>query len=62
MCVELRGFSLVYKCVFLGGDWSVCVSVCVCAAADARAGAEEEQKWETTEDGRRAVDVQCSHP
>lgn len=34
----------------------------LCAAADASAGAEEEQKWKKTEDGRRTVDVQCSHP
>lgn len=32
----------------------------MCAAA--RAGAQRTEKWEKTEDGRGAVDVQCSHP
>lgn len=49
----------VQVCVWVGG-WCLCV--CVCAAADAGAGAEEERSGKTTEDGRRAVDVQCSHP
>ena len=57
MCTGLRDFSYGYKCV---SGWGV--GIYVCAAAIVGAGAEEERSGEKTEDGRRAVDVQCSHP
>lgn len=60
--VKHRGFRSVYLSRGGGGEgrggW--CVLVCMCAAA--RAGAQRTEKWEKTEDGRGAVDVQCSHP